>query len=87
MTKYSADGNEAELMCLEPQPIDARCKLDLHQCASGSSCYQGKCRELADAGGQCMNDSHCREGMACEIRGGAFGTCATKPPARETCGG
>lgn len=75
MTRFSADGFPAEFACLEPRPAGSPCKLDLNTCGQGTSCYQGKCRELAAAGGDCMNDGHCQRGLGCEIKGGAFGTC------------
>lgn len=87
MTRYSADGYPAEFACLPPQPIDARCKLGLDQCVTGSSCYQGKCRARAEAGAQCMAPGDCVAGHTCEIKGGVFGTCVVQPEVPlETCG-
>jgi hypothetical protein len=77
-TGFGADGTELVFKCLTPQAIGDACKLEVNACASGSSCYQGKCRERAQAAGDCMTEGDCVEGLACEIRGGVFGHCLAR---------
>lgn len=85
MTFSTSDGYPSEYACLPPSGLGAPCKLDLHTCAQGSSCYQGKCRALERAGGECMWDTDCLPELSCEIKGGVFGTCVPRPPL-ATCG-
>jgi hypothetical protein len=85
LTRGSFDGNPATYACLPPQPVGAPCKLDINTCEEGTSCYQGKCRTLADADGECMGYGHCKAGLECKVSGGLFGRCVAKPAVLETC--
>lgn len=85
-TGFGADGNPLVFKCLKPQKIGDRCKLDVNQCEPGSSCYQGRCRARAEAGGVCMQWGDCADGLSCSIKGGLFGTCVVAPAVVEKCG-
>lgn len=86
MTNGGGDGNQAQFACLPPSESGARCKLYVNTCAQGSSCYQGRCREQASLGGECMSEGDCLAGHSCEIQGGVFGRCVARSPIPETCG-
>jgi hypothetical protein len=75
---FGADGNPLVFKCLEPVDIGERCKIELAQCVPGASCYQGKCRALAEEGGVCMGDRDCGSGLGCELPGGVFGKCVQR---------
>lgn len=84
-TYWGADGLPLEFKCIPPQPIGGRCKLDPSTCVDGAHCYQGKCRERAAEGGECMSLYDCKDGLDCEIKGGVFGKCVPAPP-EKPCG-
>jgi len=85
VTKEGSDGNADELHCEKPSDAGAMCQLGVNTCPRGSSCYQGKCRPAAAAGGDCMAPRDCGPNLACEIKGGAFGKCADRAAVPETC--
>jgi hypothetical protein len=88
-TRYPYEGDAGELRCLEPTSIGGACRLRgrdprlTNLCPSGTSCYQGKCRALAEEGGECMSWDDCGPRSSCVIEGGVFGKCS--PPAPERC--
>ena len=85
MTFSTSDGYPSEFTCLPPTDIGAPCKLDIHTCAQGSSCYQGKCRARGGNQGVCMRETDCQPELTCALEGGLFGKCVARPPLR-TCG-
>ena len=90
---------EAGLVCAtmpntDPQAFDdrcvkaelgARCDLLVGNCPRETTCYQGKCRERAELGVECMHDIDCKAGTMCEIPGGLFGKCAALKPLGAKC--
>lgn len=86
LTFWSSDGFPDEYTCLEPRPVGAPCKPDANACEQGTSCYQGKCRARAALSGPCMGDGDCAPDLSCQISGGVFGTCITRPQVVESCG-
>ncbi len=75
MTEGSSDGYPAVYHCLPPLAVGDRCKLGQELCGAEASCYQGRCRALAGAGGECMSMVDCQPKQHCEIKGGVFGRC------------
>ena len=80
-TRYPYEGDTGELRCLDPTPIGGPCRLRgpdprlTNLCPSEATCYQGKCREKASEGGDCMTWEDCGPNLRCEIKGGVFGRC------------
>jgi hypothetical protein len=75
LTVGSSDGNPSVYHCLPPLAPGDRCKLGQELCGAEASCYQGRCRALASAGGECMSLLDCKPKHDCEIKGGVFGRC------------
>ena len=65
--------------------LGARCDMLVGNCPRDATCYQGKCRERADLGVECMHDGDCKNGTMCEIPGGLFGKCAALKPLGDKC--
>lgn len=88
-TRYPYEGDTGELHCLEPTPIGGPCRVRgadprlTNLCPSTASCYQGKCRERAREGEDCMSWEDCGPSLSCELKGGVFGKCV--PYDREKC--
>lgn len=84
-TGFGADGTPLVFTCFATQATGQPCKLDLDVCASGLSCYQGKCRARSPVGGDCMKDRDCEDLLGCEISGGVFGHCVPRPTTGYSC--
>lgn len=65
--------------------LDERCDPLIGNCPNSATCYQGKCRERAELGVECMHDGDCKDGTMCEIPGGLVGKCAALKPLGEKC--
>jgi len=84
MPGSGVDGSAFVNRCVKAA-LGERCDPLVGNCPNGATCYQGKCRERAELGVECMNDGDCKDGSMCELPGGMFGKCAAPKPLGEKC--